>query len=549
MESDQHAYDQDVVDQLVQMGVGNQTEIIFASKQTVNYKNINNVLETVNRIKDSIFHKAEMKDNYHEDTATIPFKLNWHHIASAIKQELNKKLSLLVLDVVNKHNITINDSPQKASKTLLKIIRDKKRFVTEREIQDIQNLIQRAITFNPSTISNTNPQNNKIKYKSPIKRFKFSKNKAGLLAYLWRFREQYVITSSDLTWDSEELDQLIPQRSNYMIQTKKSATSSFIAIQLKEVKIQLKGFSLQNYKINVKDCNVLFQAGHDGETWFTVRQFDSHDIQNSLHSWKVSDNTLNGYFSHFRLVSNPKNSRSNSNAHNLKCCGLELYGSVVMMNQDILDVFREYKFSNYHLENITPNDVHKSLINFTEFNFYPYYVVDDNMFDVFSYFFAISKYISIRNQNNVNNKYTVEAYVKCKNIVSIYDDKLTHVDKNNVEKYLISNDFINFAKQTMDYNNVNDIYDYIQSGQSGQSHDLLIIVDRKQSKVNDILYVTLCNRNEVFLHELTNDPYCIGMTFNTLPSTNRVYFTYGHCQRNRFFPEQLTSIITRIFKK
>eukprot|EP01084_Bolivina_argentea_P242625 406973_1 len=45
-------YDDDVVDELVNMGVGARDEIIFASKHTVNYKNINDVLDTIDKIKD-----------------------------------------------------------------------------------------------------------------------------------------------------------------------------------------------------------------------------------------------------------------------------------------------------------------------------------------------------------------------------------------------------------------------------------------------------------------------------------------------------------------
>eukprot|EP01083_Nonionella_stella_P219638 786582_1 len=45
-------YDDDVVDELINMGVGARDEIIFASKHTVNYKNINDVLDTIDKIKD-----------------------------------------------------------------------------------------------------------------------------------------------------------------------------------------------------------------------------------------------------------------------------------------------------------------------------------------------------------------------------------------------------------------------------------------------------------------------------------------------------------------
>ncbi len=60
MQSETKQYDEDVVNQLIDMGVATRDEIMFASKQTVNYKNINDVLDVMNRIKDDHFYQYQI---------------------------------------------------------------------------------------------------------------------------------------------------------------------------------------------------------------------------------------------------------------------------------------------------------------------------------------------------------------------------------------------------------------------------------------------------------------------------------------------------------
>eukprot|EP01084_Bolivina_argentea_P252857 424575_1 len=52
LETEHYNYDQDIVTQLIQMDVGTKDEIISASKQTINYHNINDVLDTIHNITD-----------------------------------------------------------------------------------------------------------------------------------------------------------------------------------------------------------------------------------------------------------------------------------------------------------------------------------------------------------------------------------------------------------------------------------------------------------------------------------------------------------------
>eukprot|EP01084_Bolivina_argentea_P013014 24382_1 len=59
----QEIYDEDIINQLVNMGVATKYEIIYASKQTLNYKNINDVLDTINNINNINLYKNYNKIN------------------------------------------------------------------------------------------------------------------------------------------------------------------------------------------------------------------------------------------------------------------------------------------------------------------------------------------------------------------------------------------------------------------------------------------------------------------------------------------------------
>eukprot|EP01084_Bolivina_argentea_P188883 325002_1 len=395
VDDEKKQYDEDIVQQLTDMGVATKDEIIYASKQTINYKNINDVLDTINKIKD--------KQSY--------FKLNWKHIICAIKQELNENTASIIKKIIDKNNIK-HTPDNKSSKILLKIINDKKKF-TSKQINYIKGLIQRAIQFNPSVVNTPNINKANVNNESFTQTFKYSYDfdDNGLLYYLHQkyygeVDKPYRIKSSKLSEGSAELEYLIDAPIKWMIKTEKTKKQSFIGIHLHATKIKLSRFALNEYAFDVEKCDVSFQASYDGKNWITVKIFD--DDKNKIYSWTVNPNL---YFSYFRFFCTPKDKFAGVLEFNLQCCGLELYGDVVTMDQDIFDVFRSYKFSNYHLKNITINDV-KSICKLTEFNFYPYYVIEDDIFKVMNYLFYVSYYIKIHNNQLLNKQYTVKTYIK-----------------------------------------------------------------------------------------------------------------------------------------
>eukprot|EP01084_Bolivina_argentea_P095844 172305_1 len=181
------------------------------------------------------------------------------------------------------------------------------------------------------------------------------------------------------------------------------------------------------------------------------------------------------------------------------------------------------------------------------------------MFEVFTYFFAISYYINICVTNELNivkNKFTIKSYVKCQKMVSIYDDKLLFTNKINCEYYLKANGLTQFTKEIVQSDcNKNELTTIVMNLINNQrkinliNKDMLLIIDRTYSNTHDLIYISQYNSRDTSLNELEQNTHFIGMTFNILPNVNKVYVTYGNQQRFRFYPEHLTTIIPRLFKK
>eukprot|EP01084_Bolivina_argentea_P028484 52929_1 len=237
MEDEKQKYDEDVVNELVKMGIATRNEIIIASTNTINYKNINDVLDTINEMNN--YNNTIINDN------KIDFELNWNHIISAIKQELNNNTALRIKDIIYNEKykeISINDSPYNSSDKLLKIISEKKKFlskISKKEMIYIKELIQRATQFNPSSANKT------IHNHSFTQNCKYSYdfNENGLLHFLhhqYGLDNQFTITCSELSQESAGLEYLIDPPIKWMIKTKPSANKSFIAIHFNEIKLKLK---------------------------------------------------------------------------------------------------------------------------------------------------------------------------------------------------------------------------------------------------------------------------------------------------------------------
>eukprot|EP01084_Bolivina_argentea_P277082 472907_1 len=300
-------------------------------------------------------------DNVHEKKVNdrLDFQLNWNHIKSAIKQELSEETASMIINVINNDKykeININSSPYFSAHVLLKIITDNKKFISKEEIQYIKRLILLSCCFRPEimhkSIKNKDAEHSEL----PMESFEYGKN--GLLSYLNskyfdKADPPYRRTSSKLSKDSANLRYFTDTSSDWMVKTQITKESSFIAIHLNGIKMKLNQFALSAYSFNTKECDICFQASYDGNTWLNIKHFTENNQK--LHCWLVNKDQRNSYFSDFRFFCKPQNK---TGLCNLECCGLDMYGTAVMMNQDIFDVFRAYRFSNYHFKSIRVDKIY-----------------------------------------------------------------------------------------------------------------------------------------------------------------------------------------------
>eukprot|EP01084_Bolivina_argentea_P281774 482191_1 len=143
-----------------------------------------------------------------------------------------------------------------------------------------------------------------------------------------------------------------------------------------------------------------------------------------------------------------------------------------------------------------------------------------------------------------------------KDYKSIYDDEKFQfkISIKNIEHYLTENNFVYLKKEL----NRNDISDNVQIehiirnmsiNNSDIKPNLLLIVDRR-GEVNDTLFVTKYNDNDIKKLDILYKNYFAGMIFyKDSNQINKAYLTYGIEEKLRFFPEQLTTIVPRIFAK
>eukprot|EP01084_Bolivina_argentea_P007997 14961_1 len=305
------------------------------------YKQQKQNVNKIESIEEEVMHPdlaglLDLSDDEAEQISVIKlvnFTLSWNHIISAVKQELSQERAAMIMDIINDKqykNISINHTPHKSWKTLLKIISKKKRFIYKKELQYIQQLIQRAINFMKNNANNDDKINDTL-----IKNFEYSYDfdENGLLYYLNENYEfcPYTLTSSSLDEKSAELEHFADAPIKWNVQTEKSNNKSFIAIHFNEIKLKVKKISFKDYNFNTNECDISFQASYDGTKWITVKQFEvNNDNINKCYSWGISSDDKQ-YFSHFRLFCKPK---VGNVLCNLECCGLELYGDVKSMNRD-----------------------------------------------------------------------------------------------------------------------------------------------------------------------------------------------------------------------
>eukprot|EP01084_Bolivina_argentea_P123315 218535_1 len=254
---------------------------------------------------------------------------------------------------------------------------------------------------------------------------------------------------------------------------------------------------------------------------------------------------------------------------------------------DIFDVHQTFVFTNFNFRKYTNNEYQKDIkealgekfvskylqsvesgkkknVVFDErFNLYPTRLINDNILSVFKYHFGVSLYVN-RLKHNLhleNTVFEITSMVIPKSVSCIYDEEIQiNVDSiKTIESYLLTkknivdfykirltdavNDTENIAMKIEDHYNINDI-------KTAEHRKLMIIFDRRSKY--DSMYI-FSYTDKTHFPELRTS-YFVGFHFRIMPmkgkNVNRIstHFMYGP-NIIRFFPEILSTIIPRIFKK
>ena len=240
--------------------------------------------------------------------------------------------------------------------------------------------------------------------------------------------------------------------------------------------------------------------------------------------------------------------------------------------QDVYDVHRHFRFANFHFDQYTSNqfrnDINKAKKKYPQqklndivcnecwdeaFDFYPPYLIEDDLFAIFEYIFTVSMYVhNLRNTNDGNTKSQIKitAMVIPKSIVCIYDQqsRISHTVDAIVD-YLRSKNIWEYQRIVLEENDQKKVLQILNFATLNQLTTLFVIIDRRHINLSkDILFVI--PNVTINLKELYQN-YFIGFDFdiNTSIDTVSSHLIYALNQQLRFFPEMLTGIIPRIFVK
>ena len=127
---------------------------------------------------------------------------------------------------------------------------------------------------------------------------------------------------------------------------------------------------------------------------------------------------------------------------------------ITSITHDIYDVHRHFKFAYFHFEDYTSNQFQQDMIKANQkypketfkqehqdrFDFYPPYLIQDDLFQVFNYIFVITQYVTyLRNnvEHSQNSEFNLTVMIIPKAIISVYDPTLKlKYNINSISQYL-----------------------------------------------------------------------------------------------------------------
>eukprot|EP01083_Nonionella_stella_P152701 489836_1 len=262
----------------------------------------------------------------------------------------------------------------------------------------------------------------------------------------------------------------------------------------------------------------------------------------------------------------------------------DMYTTVLngRMLMDIFDTHRIYKFSEFQFQMYSKNQFTETLKtnkfikrnkdqiinmfnafydNQIEFELYPSWLIADDQFIVFNYFFCASYIVNELRVNPTRNQMKFSIYIIPKNIVSIYDGNRSFAGTlpADVAVFLKQNGFRIFLRRPIDESICDDprtlsqvITYHLKSPHIGYlSQDILLIIDRRDAQ--NVLYILNASVDDIKLVQLHQN-HLLGMEFNILASNHgnavvKCYFRKGIGERARFYTEYLTFLMCRLFTR
>eukprot|EP01084_Bolivina_argentea_P084696 153129_1 len=239
-------------------------------------------------------------------------------------------------------------------------------------------------------------------------------------------------------------------------------------------------------------------------------------------------------------------------------------------------LFTNYHFQSYHTDEFIANIAGNKYFSDKEVELlsniknasiptmylYPSYVIDDDMYLIWNYFFATS-YLTHK-LKQLKQMLTVKIFVIPKRICCIYDEQMILKPLNglSVDEYLISKGIRSFQRtilsSTYDEKSLGTILErHINSGLLTMNNPrmkyVVFIVDRQKHYGNDfdLLYFYGSNSSDVITDCPMNGNYIISSQFEIQNDAVKCHLYYGAnvADNIRFYPEYLTTFIPRLFKR
>eukprot|EP01083_Nonionella_stella_P204315 744912_1 len=260
----------------------------------------------------------------------------------------------------------------------------------------------------------------------------------------------------------------------------------------------------------------------------------------------------------------------------------EMVGLGTQMCSDIYNVHNWFLFVNYrgeeygkdmfknkvmkHMEcsHLQEEDVIDMMQRMSFIDLYPDYIIDDNRDLIWRYFFAASQLVHTLLSNELNDQaFALKIVVIPNRIVSVCNEKNVFPDAMGdiyhyltIEKNANPCDVLCFTNDNSDANSIsnqlNNSFACVQDDDSyRKQNDMLIVVDRRQSKQNNMDKIYIISNCDVAIFSELHAQYNISLHFDISNPVVRCYLYYGvhPMHKMRFFPEFLTSIIPRFFRK